>query len=211
MKNLLYVTASLWGPNSKSGLVGGEFLSAWQAANGPAHIVHRDLGTGAIPHLSGEHLKTWMAPPDQRSDREHTLARESDPLIEEIEAADVIVIATPMHNFAIPSTLKAWIDHIVRAGRTFRYTAEGRPEGLLKNKKVFVIAARGGIYTGDSPVKGLDFQEPYLRAVLGFIGLADVTFVHIEGQAIGPEAAEAGVARARESLGGIVSSVRAAA
>jgi FMN-dependent NADH-azoreductase len=211
MKNLLYVTASLFGSHSKSGLIGGEFLASWQAANGVARVVHRDLGNGTIPHLSGEHLKTWMAPPEKRSEREQTLARESDPLIEEVEAADVIVIATPMHNFAIPSTLKAWIDHIVRAGRTFRYTAEGKPEGLLKNKKVFVIVARGGIYTGDSPVKAMDFQEPYLRAVLGFIGLTNITFVHIEGQAIGPEAAEAGLARARESLSGIVSEVAAAA
>jgi FMN-dependent NADH-azoreductase len=211
MKNLLYITASLSGPQSKSALVGSEFLDAWQSAHGPAHIVRRDLGTGVIPHLSGEHLKAWSTPSGQRSDREHALARESDPLIEEVEAADVIVIATPMYNFAIPSTLKSWIDHITRAGRTFHYTAEGRPEGLLRNKKVFVIAARGGIYTGESPVKALDFQEPYLRAILGFNGLTDVTFVHVEGQMMGPEAAEAGLNRARAEMGGIDSVIRAAA
>lgn len=211
MTNLLYVTASLSGPNSKSGLVGAEFLAAWQAAHGPAHIVHRDLGGGAIPHLSGEYLKAWSTPPEQRSEREQALARESDPLIEEVEAADVIVIAAPMYNFAIPSTLKSWIDHITRAGRTFRYTSEGKPEGLLRNKKVFVIAARGGIYTGESPVKALDFQEPYQRAILGFNGLTDVTFVHVEGQLMGPDAAEAGLGRARETLNGIVSPARAAA
>ena len=152
-----------------------------------------------------------MTPADQRSEREKALIRQSDPLLEEAEAADVIVIATPMYNFAIPSTLKAWIDHITRAGRTFHYTAEGRPEGLLRNKKVFVIAARGGIYTGESPVKALDFQEPYLRAMLGFIGLTDVTFVHVEGQRMGPAFAEAGLLRAREALNGVVSSARAAA
>ena len=211
MTNLLYITASLSGPNSKSGLIGAEFLQTWQAANDPAHIVHRDLGDGAVPHLTGELLKAWMTPADQRSEREKALIRQSDPLLEEAEAAEVIVIATPMYNFAIPSTLKAWIDHITRAGRTFHYTAEGRPEGLLRNKKVFVIAARGGIYTGESPVKALDFQEPYLRAMLGFIGLTDVTFVHVEGQRMGPASAEAGLLRARETLNGVVSSARAAA
>jgi FMN-dependent NADH-azoreductase len=211
MKNLLYVTASLSGPNSRSGLIGGEFLAAWQAAHGEARVIHRDLGTGTVPHLSGEHLKAWATAPEQRSDREHALTRESDPLLAEVEAADVIVIAAPMYNFAIPSTLKSWIDHIVRAGRTFRYTAEGKPEGLLEDKKVYVIAARGGIYTGASPVKALDFQEPYLRAILGFIGLTDVTFVHVEGQLMGPETAEAGLVRAREILTGAVSPARAAA
>lgn len=211
MKNLLYVTASLSGPNSKSGLIGTEFVATWQAANGPAHIVRRDLGTGGVPHLTGEYLKAWTTAPEQRSDRERALVRESDPLIEEVEAADVIVIATPMYNFAIPSTLKAWIDHITRAGRTFRYSAEGRPEGLLRNKKVFVVAARGGIYTGDSPVKALDFQEPYLRAILGFNGLTDVTFVHVEGQLMGPQTAEAGLARARETVSGIASPAQVAA
>lgn len=211
MKNLLYVTASLSGPNSKSGLIGTEFVAAWQAANGLAHIVHRDLATGAVPHLTGDLLKARATAPEQRSDSEQALVGQSDSLIEEVEAADVIVIAAPMYNFAIPSTLKAWIDHITRAGRTFRYNAEGRPEGLLKNKKVFVIAARGGIYTGDSPVKALDFQEPYLRAILGFNGLTDVTFVHVEGQLMGPQAAEAGLSRARETLSGVASPAQVAA
>ena len=132
--------------------------------------------------------------PEQRSERERALARESDPLLEEVEAADVIVIGVPMYNFGIPSTLKAWVDHITRAGRTFRYTAKG-PEGLLTNKKVFVIAARGGIYTGESPNKAFDFQESYLRAILGLSGLTDITFIRVEGQRMGPEAAEAGVAQ----------------
>ncbi|HEX4079559.1 MAG TPA: NAD(P)H-dependent oxidoreductase [Rhizomicrobium sp.] len=211
MKNLLYVTASLSGPDSKSGQVGAEFVSAWQAANGPVHTVHRNIGDGAIAHLRGEHLKAWMTPPDQRSQREQALAGESDPLLEEVEAADVIVIAVPMYNFAIPSTLKAWIDHITRAGRTFRYAGPGTVEGLLKNRKVFVIAARGGVYTGDSPAKPFDFQEPYLRAILGFNGLTDVTFLHVEGQKISPEAAEAGVTRAVKLAHEIAAPARAAA
>jgi FMN-dependent NADH-azoreductase len=124
-------------------------------------------------------------------------------LIEELEAADTIVLAVPMYNFSIPSTLKAWIDHVARAGRTFRYTAAG-PEGLLNGKKVFVVSGRGGFYSGDSPAKVLDFQEPYLRAVLGFLGLTDVTFIHVEGLKVSSEAAEKGISRAREAIAGIV-------
>ena len=209
MKNLLLVTSSLLGEDSKSTKIATEFVTAWKAANGPARLVHRDLA-GGVPHLTGEHMAAWMTAHQERSERQRLLVKESDPLIEEVEAADVIVIAAPMYNFSIPSTLKAWIDHITRAGRTFHYTANG-PEGLLKNKKVFVIAARGGIYTGDSPAKGYDFQEPYLRAILGFNGLTDVTFIHVEGQKLNPDAAEAGIVQARKSVNEITTPVRAAA
>ncbi|HWE06234.1 MAG TPA: NAD(P)H-dependent oxidoreductase, partial [Rhizomicrobium sp.] len=112
-------------------------------------------------------------------------------------------IAAPMYNFTISSTLKAWIDHITRAGRTFGYTAQG-PEGLLKNKKVFVVTARGGIYSGDSAMKPYDFQEPYLRTILGFLGMTDVTFIHTEGLNISTDAAEAGVARARAAIADVI-------
>jgi len=195
MKTLLFLTSSLFGDDSKSTRVAGEFVSAWEEANGPAHVVRRDLAR-TVPHLTGEHFAAWMTAPDDRSERLRTLARESDPLLEELEAADVIVIAAPMYNFSIASTLKAWIDHVTRAGRTFRYTASG-PEGLLRNKKVYVVTARGGVYTGDSPARAYDFQEPYLRAVLGFNGLTDVTFIHVEAQKMNPDAAEAALADAR--------------
>jgi FMN-dependent NADH-azoreductase len=105
--------------------------------------------------------------------------------------------------------LNAWIDHITRGGRTFRYTAAG-PEGLLKNKKVFVVVSRGGAYSGDSPAKGMDFQEPYLRAMLGFLGLGDVTFIHVEGLGVSPEAAASGLEAARKSVAGIVPAALAA-
>jgi FMN-dependent NADH-azoreductase len=104
-----------------------------------------------------------------------------------------------MYNLSIPSTLKAWIDHVARAGRTFRYTASG-PEGLLKGRKVLIVTGRGGVYSGDSPAKGLDFQEPYLRAALGLLGLTDVTFIHVEGLAMGPDAPAAAHAQARAAI-----------
>jgi FMN-dependent NADH-azoreductase len=160
--------------------------------------------------LTAEHIAAWITAPAERSEREQAIAKLSDALIEELEAAEVIVIAVPMYNFSIPSTLKAWFDHITRAGRTFRYTANG-PEGLLKDKKVFVVTARGGVYSGDSPVKSYDFQEPYLRAILGFNGLTDVTFIHIEAQKLDPDAAGAALKKARTVARELAAPVRAAA
>jgi FMN-dependent NADH-azoreductase len=210
MKNLLFLTSSLFGDDSKSTQIAAEFVSAFKAANGPTRVVHRDLANGGAPHLTGEHLAAWMTAPTERSERQRQIASESDPLIEEVEASDVIVIAAPMYNFSISSTLKAWLDHITRAGRTFRYTANG-PEGLLKDKKVFVVTARGGVYTGDSPARAYDFQEPYLRAILGFNGLTDVTFVHVEAQRLSPDAAQAALASARTAVRHLAAPARAAA
>ncbi|HEX5281261.1 MAG TPA: NAD(P)H-dependent oxidoreductase [Micropepsaceae bacterium] len=206
MKNLLFISSSLSGQHSNSDRVAGELI----AALGPTRINERRLGDGTIPHLTGEYLQAVMTAPGDRSPRQYALAKRGDAYIEDVEAADAIVIAAPMYNFSIPSTLKAWIDHITRSGRTFRYTAEGRPEGLLKDKKVYVVASRGGIYTGDSPAKPFDFQEPYLRAMLGFVGLTDVNFVHVEGQRISPAAAEAGLNRAREAIAQIAPLAQAA-
>jgi FMN-dependent NADH-azoreductase len=114
-----------------------------------------------------------------------------------------------MYNFSIPSVLKAWIDHIARAGRTFRYTETG-PVGLLTDKKVFIVTARGGFYAGDGAMKGYDFHEPYLRTVLGFLGLDNISFIYVEGQALGPEIAASGIVQARNSIGAIVPAALAA-
>jgi FMN-dependent NADH-azoreductase len=168
------------------------------------------LTPDSIPHLSLDSLGALMMPPEQRSPEQSANVAFADRLIEELEAADIIVLAVPMYNFSIPSTLKAWIDHVARAGRTFRYSAAG-PEGLLKGKKVFVVTGRGGFYSGDSPARVLDFQEPYLRGILGFLGLTDVTFIHVEGLKVSSEAAKQGIARARETIAAITSMPKAAA
>jgi FMN-dependent NADH-azoreductase len=199
MSKLLLVTSSLFGDQSKSTQLAGEFVQAWHRAHPGTTVVERALTAESIPHLSLNALGALMTPAEQRSSEQHAAVAFADRLIEELETADTIVLAVPMYNFSIPSTLKAWIDHVARAGRTFRYTAAG-PEGLLKGKKVFVITGRGGVYTGNSPAKVFDFQEPYLRGVLGFLGLTDVTFVHVEGLKVSPEAAEQGVARARDAI-----------
>jgi FMN-dependent NADH-azoreductase len=210
MSNVLLVTSSLFGGNSKSTQIAREFVDAWRRAHPDATVTERALTPDSIPHLSLDVLGALATPAEQRSAEQAVSAQSADQLIEELEAAETIVIAAPMYNFTIPSTLKAWIDHVARAGRTFRYTANG-PEGLLKGKKVFVVTGRGGVYTSDAPAKIFDFQEPYLRSVLGFLGLTDVTFIHVEGLNISPESAEQGFAQARNMINALLGSQQAQA
>jgi FMN-dependent NADH-azoreductase len=209
MSQLLYVSSSLSGAGSKSGQIAREFIDAWRVRHPGTKLVARDLGASPVPHLTGERLGAVSTPHEKRSAHQQATVAEIDALIEEVEAADTIVIAAPMYNFTISSTLKAWIDHITRAGRTFRYTADG-PEGLLKDKRVFVVTGRGGVYTGDSPMKSYDFQEPYLRTMLGFLGLDDVTFIHVEGQQVSADAAAEGLSLARNAIAKHVPVVQAA-
>jgi FMN-dependent NADH-azoreductase len=205
MGHVLFVTSSLFGGRSRSEGLAREFLARYPHAS----LTRRELDPAATPHLDGETLAALGTPESERTEHQRAKVAFADALIEELEAADTIVLAVPMYNFSIPSTLKAWIDHIARAGRTFRYTAAG-PEGLLKGKKVFVVTARGGLYAGDGPHHAYDFQEPYLRTLLGFLGLDDVTFLHLEGLNISPDAAAQGLVRARAALASIVPQQEAA-
>jgi len=189
MSKLLFVTSSIFGENSKSRALGREFVEAWTRRHPGTRVVERDLVADSVPHVTGAVVGAAMTPVEQRTPEHAKAAALADRLIEELEAADVIVIGAPMYNFSVPSALKAWIDHVVRAGRTFRYGANG-PEGLLRGKKVFVVTARGGVYS-QGPGKSMDFHEPYLRGVLGFIGLTDVSFIYAEGLAMPEHAAKA--------------------
>jgi len=209
MHRLLFVTSSLFAEASKSRLIGAEFVAAWRRAHPGTMVVERVLSADTMPHLTQATLAAVATPVESRSAAQQTAANFADALIAEVEAADVIVIAAPMYNFTISSTPKAWLDHIARAGRTFRYTANG-PEGLLRDKTVFVTTARGGFYRADSPAMALDFQEPYLRAILGFLGLTDVTFVHAEGLNIDPDTAARGLAEARRLVAELLPVARAA-
>jgi len=197
MASLLLVTSSLFGEASQSGRIAADLVETLRRAQPHLTVVRRDLD-GAIPHLDLATLGAASTPATSRTTEQQALAALADRLIEELEAAEVLVLAVPMYNFSIPSTLKAWLDHVIRAGRTFRYGSTG-PEGLLKDKRVYVVTGRGGIYS-DGPARGLDFQEPYLRGVLGFVGLHDVTFVHAEGLQMGEEAKAQGLARARHAV-----------
>ena len=208
MSNVLLVTSSIFGENSKSRAVAHDILERLEAADPSARVTVRE--TNAIPHFSGELLSALMTPAEKRDAAQQRMVATADAMIEEIEAADTVVIAAPMYNFTIPSTLKAWLDHISRAGRTFRYTEKG-PEGLLRGKKVYIAASRGGLYANGGPAASMDFQEPYLRGMLGFLGLTDVTFVYAEGLAISPESATEGMRKARERVATLLSPLPAAA
>ena len=154
----------------------------------------RDLAENPPPHIGADFVGGISTGPEQRTPEQARALALSDVFIDEMMAADVILFAVPMHNFGPPSTLKAWIDHVVRAGRTFSYSEKGR-EGLLKGKRAILVVARGGVYS-NGPAKPLDFQEPYLRTVLGFIGITDIDIVHVEGVAVSAIGAEKAVASA---------------
>src|SRR6266567_7393379 len=157
-----------------------KFVEEWKKNHPSGEIIQRDLATTVLPHItddwSGTHLESSQLTSAQRN-----YLSTSDRLIEELEAADIVVIGAPMYNFAIPSSLKAWIDQVVRMGKTFGYGPSGA-RGLLGDKKVIVVTARGGAYPKGTPGEKFDFQEPYLRHIFGFIGLTDVTFIHAENQ-----------------------------
>ncbi|MDX2225115.1 MAG: NAD(P)H-dependent oxidoreductase, partial [Rhodospirillaceae bacterium] len=147
MSNILLVTSSLMGDASTSQRLAGEIVAGLRAQAPQGHVVQRHLTPDTMPHLTAATLQALSITADRRSSEQAQLVRAADAVIEEVEAADVIVIAAPMYNFSITSTLKAWIDHLARAGRTFRYTAAG-PEGLLKGKTVVLVESRGGVYAG---------------------------------------------------------------
>ena len=190
MKNILFVQSSPRGSESFSQQVAYSLVNDLKAHHPDAKVLVRDLAANPPPHVGLPFITGMYAPPEHRTPEQAKAIALSDALIDELFAADTVVIAVPMHNFTLPSTLKAWIDHVARAGRTFNFGANG-PEGLLKGKRVILVLARGGVYSS-GPTKPLDYQEPYLRAVLGFLGITDVSAVHIEGaanRAIGPEKA----------------------
>ena len=145
-----------------------------------AEIIERDLARNPLPHISPEMLAAMFSGDDSKPE----LAL-SNQVVDELFASDAILIEAPMYNFGIPSVLKAWVDHVLRAGKTFKYGAAG-PEGLVKGKKAIIVVSRGGIYS-EGAYKVMDYQEPYLRAVLSFIGISDVEAITIEGVAMGEE------------------------
>lgn len=172
--NLLHIDSSIFGDNSVSRQLSAEIVAAERARRPDLVVTHRDLGATPLQHLTAAHLG---AAPD-------TDAAEGQAALAEFLAADVIVIGAPMYNFGIPSQLKAWIDRVAIAGKTFRYTANG-PEGLAGGKRVIVASARGGVYS--TTLAAMDHQESYLRTVMGFLGITEVSFIRAEGVAMGPE------------------------
>jgi len=195
MSRVLSIESSARQQDSVSRQLTQTFISQWQAAHPGDQITVRDLVVNPVPHLAFNLLGGWMKSAELRSDIEQLSLERSNQLTDELLAADVLVMAAPMYNFAIPSTLKAWLDHVLRAGVTFKYTETG-PQGLLSGKRAYVLTARGGIYAGSTA----DHQEPYLRQVMGFIGIHDVTFIHAEGMNLGGDFQEKGLNQANAKL-----------
>jgi FMN-dependent NADH-azoreductase len=196
--NILFVTSSSRGSASYSNRVATDVLTELRSRNPGARVAVRDLGREPLPHINDDFVTATRGATMPQTDEQRALLARSETLVDELLAADVIVIATPMINFTIPSNLKAWIDYVARAGRTFRYSEKG-PEGLVTGKQVIIVAARGGVYSA-GPGSALDFQLPYLKSVLGFLGMTDIEVLEVEGTAYGPEAAEKAVAAANAKL-----------
>jgi FMN-dependent NADH-azoreductase len=195
---LLHIDSSVLGPHSASRALSADIVVRQIALHPGVNVVRRDLAKDAALHLSSGHLAAWQGGAVEDPDLGADLAK-GGAYLEELLAADIIVIGAPMYNFTIPSQLKAWIDRVVVAGKTFRYGANGA-EGLLKNKKAFIASSRGNVYAAGSPAAALEHHESYLTGVLSFIGLTDVTIVRAEGLAFGAEAKEAAMLKARENI-----------
>ena len=195
MSHVLIIESSARQQDSFSRQLTQQFIQQWHEAHPGDTITVRDLAMSPVPHLDANLLGGWMKPEAQRSAEEQASLQRSNELTDELLAADVLVMAAPMYNFAIPSTLKAWLDHVLRAGVTFKYTESG-PQGLLTGKKAYVLTARGGIYAGSTA----DHQEPYLRQVMAFVGIHDVTFIHAQGMNLGGDFQEKGLNQAKVRL-----------
>jgi FMN-dependent NADH-azoreductase len=194
MKTILQLNSSLFGAEAQSSQLAGRFAASLAQAE-PATLVVRDLAQNPIEHLTAERFKAFGTPPAQRTPEQQRIAAESDALIDELRAADVLVLGLPMYNFGVPSTLKAYFDHVARAGVTFRYTDTG-PVGLLTGKKAYVIATRGGKHAGTPR----DLQSAFVRQFLGFVGITDIEFVYAEGLGMGPESRDASLRGAAERI-----------
>lgn len=182
---ILHVDSSILSGDSVSRRLTAEIVASLNAKTPEATVTHLDLAADPVDHLTAAHLGAAQgAPVPAALEADVAAGRKA---LGAFVDADVVVVGAPMYNFSVPSQLKAWIDRLAVAGVTFRYSDKG-PAGLCGGKKVIVASSRGGVFSGASPIAGLDHQETYLTAFLGFLGITDVTFVRAEGVAMGPEA-----------------------
>ena len=196
MTNLLQINTSIYNGSGQSSQLARQFVAAYRTSHPDTQLRARDVAAAEyVPHLDAERFGAFIAKPEERSSAQRAVVEYSDMLIEELKQADVIVIGLPMYNFGVPSQLKAYFDHVARAGVTFKYTDKG-PVGLLTGKKAYVFATRGGVYAG-SP---LDTQTSYVRDFLRFVGIDDVSFVYAEGLAMSEQNKQDALARASAEI-----------
>jgi FMN-dependent NADH-azoreductase len=195
---LLHVDSSILGQASVSRVLSAEVVAAERALHPGLEIIYRDLAVNPVGHLSGAHLAAAQGAVPEAVSLQADLAA-GQAVMDEFLAADIVVVGAPMYNFGIPSQLKAWIDRLAVAGKTFRYTDKG-PVGLAGGKKVIVASSRGGFYGPETAAAFLDHQETYLRGVFGFFGITDVTFVRAEGVNTGPEQRASAIDAAKQEI-----------
>ncbi len=195
MKTLLQITSSIYADAGQSTRLAKRYVASWRDANPGGKVIVRDLAKDPVPHIDAARFGAFISKQGERTAEQQEVVDYSDALIDELRQADVVVLGLPMYNFAIPSTLKAYFDHIARAGVTFQYTEKGAV-GLLKNKEVVVFAARGGAYVGTP----LDTQTAYVVDFLAFLGMDTVEFVYAEGLAMGDESKQNALAKAHAAI-----------
>jgi len=199
MKTLLQIKSSIFSDVGQSSQLANEFVARWLLQNPRAKIVVRDLSQSPVPHLTAERFAAFAVEPEKRTPQQIDAVAYSDELIQELREADAIVFGMPMYNFGIPSNLKAYFDHVARAGITFRYTGSG-PVGLLDGKKAYVFASSGGLVAG-TPI---DTLASYMRLFLGFVGIRDVEVVYADGMAMSADRKEVAIANARKAIDRLV-------
>ncbi len=194
MKTLLKVQSSLHSESAQSAQLADRYIAQWLALNPGGRVVNRDLAKEPVPHLTAERFAAFASKPESRTAEQQAVVDYSDALIAELKNADAVVFAVPMYNFSVPSTLRAYFDHIARSGVTFKYTANG-PQGLLTGKESIVFITRGGFYA-----QADDTQTAYLKQFLGFIGLTNTRFVHAEGLSIDASTREKSLRTAQHTI-----------
>lgn len=205
MKTLFQLNTSLFSNGGQSSRLADQFVAAWRERNAGAQVITRDLAREPVPHIDAERFGAFLAKPEERTPAQQAVVQYSDALIDELKRAEVVVIGLPMYNFAVPSTLKAYFDHIARAGVTFGYTEKGSI-GLLTGKKAYIFATRGGKYLGTP----LDTQTAYVSDFLRFIGIENVEFIYAEGLAIGEQSKQSALAQAQRAIERLIAPEEAA-
>ncbi|MBO9203071.1 MULTISPECIES: FMN-dependent NADH-azoreductase [Niastella] len=179
-KKILHIISSPQGESSVSKKLGNAIIEKIKAKYPDSFVKERNLTTIPFPHLDKVQIGSWFTPAENRSPEQLDAIKISEEAIAELQEANIYVIDAPFYNFAIPSTLKAYLDHIARPGITFRYNENGQPEGFLKNKKAYVATASSGVYS-EGQFQSFDFVSPYLKFLLGFLGITDVAIIRVEG------------------------------
>lgn len=198
MKHILHLKSSLQGAASYSIKLGEAIIEKIQEKYPDSTVEELDLVDSAIPHLTPQALRALFTPEAQQTEEDRKHVRLSDELVRQLTAADIIVMGAPLINFSIPSSLKAWIDHITRPKITFGYGEDGRPVGLVKGKKIYIAMSSGGVYS-EGPGKANDFVAPYLTAFLGFLGMTDISVIRAEGLKV-PGVMEHAMEKAQASI-----------